>query len=83
MERCLLRITVVQISFSPADLDSIRRVQSGCHRPPRTLGRPVESGSTTLNARGLSEAAAGHNLDSIRRPMGPAFRWATSLQWNQ
>jgi L-ascorbate metabolism protein UlaG (beta-lactamase superfamily) len=41
---------------------------------PGTRGRPVESGSNAVDTRGLSEPAAGHNLDSILLPVRPAFR---------
>jgi hypothetical protein len=34
------RITLVQISFSPADLDSILRARSGSHQSPELLEDP-------------------------------------------
>jgi len=33
-------VTLVQISFSPADLDSIRQVQSGSHQSRELLKGP-------------------------------------------
>jgi hypothetical protein len=40
LENKSTRFTLVQISFSPADLDSIRQVQSGSHQSRELLKGP-------------------------------------------